>query len=43
MEAKDIQQCDSCGEYYFGDELNDDMHCCHCHRDVDNESEDTNE
>lgn len=39
MEAKDIQPCDSCGEYYFADELDEDMHCCHCHR----ESEDTNE
>lgn len=39
MEDKDIQQCDSCGEYYFADELNEDMHCCHCA----NESEDTNE
>jgi uncharacterized OB-fold protein len=38
MEDKNIQQCDSCGEYYFADELNEDI-CCHCAQ----ESEDTNE
>lgn len=41
MEDKDIRPCDSCGEYYFADELNEDMHCCHCC--AADESEDTNE